>query len=130
MAYLHLNGVLPAEVQSADTDREKTYLMSLPAEPDKAYCASIYDGELPPMFIKQAGLFRVQILMRNPVHAEVLAEITALWTFLVQLPEPFIDITETRWAIVDCQQVPLYVGQDKKGNHLYSLNFPVTTKIF
>lgn len=133
VAYLAANGVLPPEVTPNDTDRSKTYLVYLPDAPDKAYCVKIYDGSVPSLADKQAGVFRVQVVMRNPSHAEVLSEIYTLWRFLLQLSSSgdyITDISADYWAIIDPQSPPIAAGRDEKGNYLYTLNFPVTTKMF
>lgn len=130
IAWLASFGVLPPEVLASDADREKTYLVYLPDSPDKAVSVRIYDGMLPSLAGKQAGVFRIQVLMRNPSHAEVANDIFTLWQFLCDRPEYIEDISPNYWVIIDTQTPPIPAGRDDKGNYLYSLNFPVTTKMF
>lgn len=130
VSFLAANGVLPPEVTSIDTNREKTYLQTLPDEPPKAYCVRIYDGALPTLVDKQAGVYRVQVMVRNPKQSEALADVTKLWRFLINRPEPIEDINPTTWVIFDVQSVPIPLGRDEKGNYLYSLNFPVKTSMY
>ena len=130
VAFFAANDVLPAEVTPSDTNREKTYLQNLPEEPHKAYCVRIYDADLPTLVDKQAGVFRVQVLMRNKIHAAVMADAYKLWRFLINRPELIEDISEEYWAIFDVLQGPNPLGRDEKGNYLYSLNIPIKTKMF
>lgn len=130
VAFFAANGVLPAEVTPSDTNREKTYLQNMPEEPHKAYCVRIYDADLPTLVDKQAGVFRVQVLMRNKKHAPVMADAYKLWRFLINRPELVEDISPEYWAIFDVRQGPNPLGQDEKGNYLYSLNIPIKTKMF
>ena len=133
IAFLADNGVLPPEVTSSDkteVERQKTYLQTLPDSPAKAYCVRWYDTNVSSVVNKQVGIYRIQVMMRNPKHGEVLREIEALWKFLLQRPEPIEDITDDCWVIFDIQSGPIPLGQDDKGNYLYSLNFPVKTQLF
>lgn len=133
VAFLATNGVLPPEVTSTDVtekEREKTHLQALPDAPAKAYCVRWYDTSVPTLVDKQAGVYRIQVLMRNPKHGEVVREIEALWRFLLNRPEPIEDISDKYWVIFDVRSGPVPLGKDEKGNYLYSLNFPVKTKLF
>lgn len=65
VAFLAAAKVIPPEVTSEDTEREKTYLQSLPDDPDNVYCFRIYDGALPTLTDKQAGVYRIQATVRN-----------------------------------------------------------------
>ena len=130
VSFLSSQDVLPPEVTSEDSDRSKTSLQFLPDAPDKAYCVRIYDGALPSLVDKQAGIYRVQFLMRNPKHSEVLADITKLWRFLISRPEPIEDIAPGVWVIIDARSVPIPLGRDEKGNYLYSLNVPIKTAMY
>jgi len=130
VAFFAANGVLPAEVTPSDTNREKTYLQNLPDAPTKAYCVRIYDADVPSLVDKQAGVYRVQVLMRNKNHAAVMADMYKLWRFLLNRPELVEDISEEYWAIFDVRTGPNPLGQDEKGNYLYSLNIPIKTKMF
>lgn len=130
IAFLAANSVLPAEIQPSDTDRSKTYLQALPDEPAKAYCVNWYDTSLPSIHDKQAGVYRIQVVMRNPKHSEVLQDITGLWKFLINRPEPIDDIGDGYYAIFDCTSGPNPLGKDDHGNYQYSLNFPVKSKTF
>ena len=130
IAFLAANNVLPAEVTPDDEDRSKTYIQSLPDAPDKAYCVSWYDTRLPSIHDKQAGVYQIQVLMRNPNHAEVLREISDLWRFLINRPEPIDDIGNGFYAIFDCMSGPNFLGKDEHNNFQYSLNFPVKSKTF
>ena len=113
-----------------DKEREKTYLQALPDAPAKAYCVRWYDTSVPTLVGKQTGVYRIQVLMRNPKHGEVLHDIEKLWRFLLNRPEMIENISKDRWVIFDMQSGPVPLGQDEKGNYLYSLNFPVKTKLF
>lgn len=127
------NKVLPPEVTPSDAtcaEREKTFLQALPDSPAKACCVRWYDTSVPALVGKQAGVYRIQVLMRNPKHGEVLKDIETLWKFLLNRPELIEDISDTRWVIFDVQSGPIPLGQDEKGNYLYSLNFPVKTQLF
>lgn len=127
------NNILPPEVTPRDVtpkEREKTYLQALPDAPAKAYAVHWYDTSVPTLVGKQTGVYRIQVLMRNPKHGEVLNDIEKLWKFLLNRPEPIEDITDKRWVIFDVQSGPVSLGQDDKGNYLYSLNFPVKTQLF
>lgn len=127
------NNVLPPEVTSKDVtdkEREKTHLQTLPDAPAKACAVRWYDTSVSTLVGKQVGVYRIQVLMRNPKHGEVLKDIEALWKFLLNRPEPIEDINEKRWVIFDVQSGPVPLGQDEKGNYLYSLNFPVKTQLF
>ena len=129
--FLSANGVLPAEITPQDDDRSKTYLQSMPDTPAKAYCVTLYDTSLPSIHDKQAGVYRIQVIMRNPNHTEVFQEITNLWKFLINRPDYIEeDIGQGYYAIIDCTTGPLYLGKDEHGNHRYSLNFPVKSKTF
>ncbi len=129
VAFFATNGVMPAEVTSSDTNREKTYLQYLPAEPDNVWCAKIYDTDVPSLVGKQAGVYRIQIIARNKSHGTVFNNIYKLWQFLINRPE-FIETINGNYVIFDAQQGPIPTGQDEKGNYLYTLNFPVKTKMF
>ena len=86
VAFLSKNGVLPPEVTSSDVaekEREKTYLQALPDAPAKAYCVRWYDTSVSTLVNKQVGVYRIQVLMRNPKQGELLTEIEALWRFLL-----------------------------------------------
>lgn len=72
----------------------------------------------------------MQVVMRNPSHKEVLSDISKLWRFLISFVDPIVDIAPGEWAIFDTTSVPIPMGQDEKGNYLYSLNFPVTTSMY
>jgi hypothetical protein len=130
VAFLADHGVLPPEVQGADANREKTYLQYLPDSPDNAICVRIYEGSLPSLVDKQAGIYRVQFIVRNSSHSEALADMTKLWRFLCSRPEPIEDIAPGVWAIIDVQTVPSPLGRDEKGNYLYSLNVPIKTSMY
>lgn len=130
VAFLAAHNVLPPEVTASDTNRSKTFLQYLPDEPSKVYMVRWYDTSLPALVNKQAGVYRIQVVMRNPNHAEVLREITALWTFLINRPEPIEDIGNGFYAIFDCRSGPVEIGKDDHGNYRYSLNFPVKSKTF
>lgn len=121
--------VIPPEVRGSDRDRQKTYLQFLPDDPPKVVCVRWYHTDLPSMVGKEAGVYRIQIIFRNPKHGELLKEITALWQFLVNRPEPIEDVGDGYFAIFDCQEGPIPLNKDQNGNYLYSLNFPVTSKI-
>lgn len=129
VAFFAANGVMPAEVTSSDTDREKTYLQYLPAEPDNVWCVKIYDADVPTLVGKQAGVYRIQIISRNKSHGTVFNNIYALWQFLINRPE-LIEDMDDYYVIFDAQNGPIPTGQDDKGNYLYTLNFPVKTKMF
>lgn len=130
VAFLAANNVLPAEVTPDDTNREKTYLQNLPDTPAKVCCVRLYDTSLPTLVGKQAGVHRVQVLMRNSNHAEVLNDIYKLWQFLINRPELIEDISPDFWVIFDVQSGPIPAGRDEKGNYLYSLNIPIKTKMY
>lgn len=130
VAFLASNNVLPAEITAGDSNREKTYLQKLPSAPDKAYCVKLYDCNLPTLADKQAGIYRIQVIMRNKSHGDVTTDIFKLWRFLISRPSYIEDIGSDYWVIFDVQSGPISLGQDEKGNYLYSLNFPVKTKMF
>lgn len=123
------NDVMPPEVTPQDTDREKTYLQNLPATPDKVCCVRLYDTDLPTLANKQTGVYRIQVIMRNRNHTTVFDDIYKLWKFLINRPEYIEDLNDY-FVIFDAQKGPIPLGQDEKGNYLYSLNFPVKTKMF
>lgn len=130
ITWLAEQNIIPAEVQSTDTDREKTYVQLLPATPANVYCVRLYDTALPTLTDKQTGVFYIQFLVRNKSHAQAIANIDALWKFLSNRPEIVEDITDTQWVIFDVRSGPIFVEQDAHGNYLYSLNVPIKTKIF
>ena len=130
VAFLAAAKVIPPEVTSEDTEREKTYLQSLPDDPDNVYCFRIYDGALPTLTDKQAGVYRIQATVRNHSQTQALANVSTLWRFLIARPEFIEDIGNGYWVIIDAQSVPIPVGRDEKGNYLYTLNFPVKTKMY
>lgn len=129
VAFFAANGVMPAEVTSSDIVREKTYLQYLPAEPDNVWCAKIYDTNVPTLVGKQAGVYRIQVISRNKSHVTVFNNIYKLWRFLINRPE-LIEEVGGNYVIFDAQNGPIPTGQDDKGNYLYTLNFPVKTKMF
>lgn len=135
VAFFHTNNVMPPEVTPSDTDREKTYLQYLPDTPDKVWCVKIYDSDVPSLVGKQAGVYRIQVIARNKNHGAVYNDIYALWQFLINRPELIeeikdIGLDEDYYVIFDAQTGPLPSGQDEKGNYLYTLNFPVKTKMY
>lgn len=129
VAFFASNNVMPAEVTSSDTNREKTHLQYLPAEPDNVWCAKIYDTDVPTLVGKQAGVYRIQVIARNKSHSKVFNDIYKLWQFLINRPELIEDLNGY-YVIFDAQNGPIPSGQDDKGNYLYTLNFPVKTKMF
>lgn len=129
VAFFHTNGVMPAEVTPSDTDREKTYLQYLPDAPDNVWCLKIYDSDVPSLVGKQAGVYRIQAIARNKNHGTVYSDIYKLWRFLINRPE-LIEEINGNYVIFDAQTGPLPSGQDEKGNYLYTLNFPVKTKMY
>lgn len=133
VAFLSANTPMPPEVTVKDVlpqDREKTYLQTLPPKPAKAWSIRIYDGTLPTLTNKQAGIYRVQIIVRNPRQGEAFRDISSVWQFLINRPEYIEDMDSQFWVIFDVQSVPIFLEQDEAGNYLYSLNFPVKTKMF
>lgn len=130
IAFLASNNVLPSEVTPSDKDREKTYLQNLPDNVDNACCVRLYDSLLPSLTDKQAGIHRIQVLVRNRRQSAAIAIIYDLWKFLINRPSLIEDISPVYWVIFDVTSGPIPLGQDEKGNYLYSLNFPVKTRMF
>ena len=68
--------------------------------------------------------------MRRKKHNDVLTEITKVFRFLCSRPELVEDISEDYYAIFDVRTGPVSLGTDDNGNWRYSLNFPVTSKMY
>jgi hypothetical protein len=131
VAFFASKNLMPSEIASSDTDREKTYMQYLPAEPANVWCIKIYDAIVPPLVGKQAGVYRIQVTVRNKSHKTAFNNIYALWQFLINRPDFIEAITvDGYYVIFDAQNGPIPAGQDEKGNYLYTLNFPVKTKMF
>ena len=128
VAFLANNGVLSEEVSSEGDGI--TYLQHLPDDPDEANCVTCYDTDLPRLVGKQAGVYHIQVIMRRKKHNTVLTEITELFQFLCNRPEPVEDIGNDYYAIFDVRSGPVPLGIDDNGNWRYSLNFPVTSKMY
>lgn len=128
VAFLASNGVLSPEVSSEGDGI--TFLQHLPDDPVEANCVTCYDAKLPTLVNKQSGVYYIQILMRRKKHNDVLTEITKVFRFLCSRPELVEDIGEDYYAIFDVRTGPVPLGTDDNGNWRYSLNFPVTSKIY
>lgn len=129
VAFFYDNGVMPAEITASSTDREGTYLQYLPDSPNNAWCAKVYATDAPALAGKQSGVVHVQIIARNESHGTVFNSINTLWQFLLNRPE-FIEDFEDYFVIFAAQSGPIPTGRDEQGNYLYTLNFPVTTKLY
>ena len=124
------NPIVPPEVTSEDTDREKSYLMDLPKDPTNVYVFRLYNTKVPTLVNKQAGVHYVQVIVRNKSANKAYANINRIWHFLLQRPNLIEDINDHRWCIFDVKSGPVKLECDHKGNHLWSLSFPVTTKLY
>lgn len=128
VAFLASNGVLSPEVSSEGDGI--TFLQHLPDDPVEANCVTCYDSKLPTLVNKQSGVYHIQILMRRKKHNDVLTEIMKVFRFLCSRPELVEDISEDYYAIFDVRTGPVLLGTDDNGNWRYSLNFPVTSKMY
>lgn len=128
VAFLARNGVLSEEASSEGDGI--TYLQQLPDDPIEANCVTCYDTDLPRLVNKQSGVYHIQVLMRRKKHNDVLSEITKLFQFLCARPELVEDISDDYYAIFDVRSGPVPLGTDDNGNWRYSLNFPVTSKMY
>ena len=64
--------IVPPEVSSEDNDREKSYLDSLPSEPNNVYVFKIYNTKVASLVNKQAGVHYVQLIVRNESNKQAL----------------------------------------------------------
>ena len=128
--FLSDNNIVPPEVKSADTDREKTYFVSLPAKPDNVVTFNVYRTTIASLTPKQVGVKRVQVLARNKSRKAAFNQIQKLYMFLLQRPEFIENISPTQWVIFDVREGPIELDQDDRGNHIWSLSFPVKTNLF
>lgn len=122
--------IVPPEVSSEDNDREKSYLDSLPSEPNNVYVFKIYNTKVASLVNKQAGVHYVQLIVRNESNKQAYQNIERVWKFLLNRPEFIEDINPNRWVIFDVRSGPIKIQTDEKGNHLWSLSFPVKTSLF
>lgn len=122
--------IIPPEVTDADVDREKTYLVDLPATPDNVYVFNAYDIQLPSLTPKSVGVIRIQLQVRNIKQAVAISNIYRVWNFLINRADFIEDISSTRWVIFDVKQGPGKLGVDEKGNHIWTFSFPVTTQLY
>ena len=64
VTYLAAQNLMPREVTSSDTDREKTYLFELPKDPDNVFVINTYLTRHASIAPKDVGVHYIQILVR------------------------------------------------------------------
>lgn len=128
IVFLSSHDVMPEEVQPTDVDREKTYILNIPTEPDNVFVVMQYRSDLPSTFNKEFAVRRIQIICRNLSEGNALSNMEAIYNFLKDRPEPIEEMNDTYWAMFDIQTGPVRLSPDERGRYLYSLSFPIKTK--
>lgn len=128
--WLSDNGIIPPEVSEDDDDasrENKTWLQQWPEDVDNAYCVRQYRALMPKLSRKDAGVRKIQIMVRNRSHLTCLTEIEKVFDFLRLRDEVIEDLDETHWAIISCSTGPVKLEDDARGNSRYSISFSITT---
>lgn len=130
--YFNSYNLVPPEVQSTDigADREKSYLYDLPETPDNVVVFKNYSTKHASLQVKNVGVKRIQIIVRNKSQKQAFEIIQGLYYFLLQRPESIEELNSKTWAIFDCKRGPTKITIDEKHRHIWSLSFPVTTNLF
>jgi hypothetical protein len=127
VTFLSAANIIPPEVQDADVDREKTYLMHLPDDPDNIVMVREYESNLPTLVNKTAGVRRIQFIIRNANHEQCIIQAEKIFNFLKNRPELIEDLSSSCWVIFDIRKGPVKLDDDERGRVLYSLSLPITT---
>ena len=130
IAYFAQQGLAPPEVQPDDTDREKTYLVDLPEDPDNIFLfreTSSRVSRIHPI-LKRGSVKRLQCIIRNTNQGEAFAKIEALYKFIIRDRDEMIEELNSEYKmILDCSRGPWKLSIDEKGRHLWSLAINLTT---
>lgn len=130
VAWLADQNIVPPELKPSDTNKEKTYLVDMPANPVNVVVFNNYKTSIASLTPKQVGVKRIQVLVRNKSQKAAYLQIHKIYQFLLNRPEFIEYITPTQWVIFDVKEGPIKLLQDDKGSHIWSLSFPVKTNLF
>lgn len=102
-----------------------TFKDTTPATPDTLVAVYEYLGGPPPMHADVAQR-SVQIVVRN--KRPTLAREKALEIYnVLNSPDKYLDITETRWSLVHLRNTPIKIKVDDANRHYYGFNVGITT---
>jgi hypothetical protein len=130
ISYFHAATLMPAEVLTSDTDREKTYQVDLPATPNNVVCMINYRTEIGGLGLKEVGVKRIQIIVRNDSQKVAFNIVNSVYLHLLQLTGNITDISVKYFGIFDVKAGPVNAGMDTDGRHLWSLSFPVKVNLY
>lgn len=130
IAFFYSATLIPAEVLTADTDRAKTYQADLPATPNNVVCMINYRTEIGGLGLKEVGVKRIQIIVRNDSQKAAYNVVNGVYLHLLQLTGNITDISAKYFGIFDIKAGPVNAGMDADGRHLWSLSFPVKVNLY
>lgn len=122
--------IVPPELKSTDTNKEKTYLVDMPASPTNVVVFINYKTSIASLTPKQVGVKRIQVLVRNKSQKAAYLQIYKIYQCLLNRPEFIEYLDPDHWVIFDVKEEPVKLSQDDKGNHIWSFSFPVKTNLF
>lgn len=130
IAYFYSATLIPAEVLSTDTDREKTYQVELPATPNNVVCFINYRTEIGGLGCKEVGVKRIHVIARNESQKGAYDVVNGIYLHLLKLTDNVTAISVKYFGIFDIKAGPVNAGMDSDGNHLWSLSFPVKVNLY
>jgi len=128
--FMSVAGIVPPEVTPSDTDREKSYLGSLPTTPDKVVMFKTYYTNIASLTPKNVGVKYIQVISRAASEKVAFDQIQQVYLFLLKRPEFIENISSKYWCIFDVRNGPIPLLADKQGRHIWSLSFPVKTNLY
>lgn len=138
IAYFAANNVAPPEIQTTDTDREKSYLYDIPDrqdDPDHVFVFRNYFTRHASLLAKNVCVKYIQILVRSSSQKIAFNDLQRLYRFIlsqssIENDEVIHYLNDFTWVIFDCTAGPLKIKIDEQGRHIWGLSFPVKTNLY